>query len=50
MGMKDLTEQEIQKLYPEFKEWLHKIKGYSTAGGVYAIILWYEWLRTKGAK
>jgi len=48
--MKDLTEEEIEKLYPEYQEWLHKVKGYSTAGGLYTIILWYEWLRSREAK
>ena len=45
MNESELTEQEIKALYPEFAEWIHKVKGYSTAGDVYLILLWYEWLR-----
>ena len=45
MNQPELTDQQIEELYPEFAEWIHKVKGYSTAGDVYLILLWYEWLR-----
>jgi len=49
MGTKELTPEEIAALYPEFHQWIRKVKRYMSVGGVYAIILWYEWLRTKGS-
>jgi hypothetical protein len=41
---------EIKKLWPDFEEWLHKKKGYATAGGFYLIALWYEFLAEKKRK
>ena len=43
---------EIKKQWPAFEEWLHKKKGYATAGGFYLIALWYEFLKEqkKGSK
>jgi hypothetical protein len=38
---------DIDKLYPEFDKWVHKVKGYATASGVYLIKLWYEWLKER---
>lgn len=36
---------DIDKLYPEFIDWVHNIKGYMTAGGIHLIKLWYEFLK-----
>ena len=38
---------DIDKLYPEFYEWIHKGKGYATASGRCLIKLWYEYLEVK---
>ena len=40
----------IKELWPEFQEWIHKKKGYATAGGIYLIALWYEFLRSRKKK
>lgn len=45
-----MTEEEMEKLYPEFDKWWKKEKGYSTVGGVWLIKLWYEFLRKKAQK
>jgi hypothetical protein len=47
-----MTEDKIKELWPAFEEWLHKKKGYATAGGFYLIALWYEFLieQKKGSK
>jgi len=41
---------EVKKLWPDFQEWIHKKKGYATAGGFYLIALWYEFLLEKGRR
>ena len=40
-------EPDIDKLYSEFYEWVHKVKGYVTAGGKSLIKLRYEYLEVK---
>ena len=45
METKELTPEEIAALYPEFQQWIRRVKRYMTVGGVYAIILWYEFLK-----
>lgn len=42
-----MTEEEIEKLYPEFDQWWRKEKGYLTLNGVWLIKLWYEFLSKK---
>lgn len=42
-----MSAEDIVRLYPAFSDWLHGVKGYMTASGVYLIKLWYEWLRSK---
>jgi len=49
METHNLTEQEIAALYPKFRQWTREVKRYMSVGGVHTILLWYEWLRTKGA-
>lgn len=42
-----MTDEEIEKLYPEFEKWWRKEKSYLTVDGVYLIKLWYEWLEER---
>ncbi len=42
-----MNREEIKKLWADFEEWLHKKKGYATAGGFYPIALWYEFIAEK---
>ena len=43
--MKELTPEEIAALYPEFQQWIKKVKRYMSVGGLHAILLWYEFLK-----
>jgi len=45
METHNLTEQEIAALYPKFRQWIRGVKRYMSVGGVYTIILWYEFLK-----
>jgi len=42
-----LTEEEIEKRYPEFEKWWREEKGYATVNGVWLRKLWYEFLRRR---
>ena len=45
-----MTDEEIERLYPEFNEWWRKEKGYVTLNGVWLIKMWYEFLRERGRR
>lgn len=45
-----MTKEKIKELWPEFQEWIHKTKGFATAGGFYLIALWYEYLSDRKKK
>jgi len=43
-----MTDKEIQALYPEFDNWVHKTRGFMCTGDSLSTIkLWEEWLRVK---
>ncbi len=40
-----MTSEEIDKIYPKFKDWCRK-KGYMTVDGIHLLKLWYEYIES----